>query len=98
MFKQGFVPLDRLLKPAPNFNRGRRIKIFLNLKKLKKTEASNVISGISFPPGFFGLYREKFDILLLGRFSIFSDYRFFLLNTIYECFTMIDVNELRNMS
>ena len=75
MFKQGFVPLDRLLKPVPNFNRGRRIKIFLNLKKLKKTEASNVISGISFPPGFFELKREKFDILLLGRFSIFSDYR-----------------------
>ena len=82
MFKQGFVPLDRLLKPAPNFNRGRRIKIFLNLKKLKKTEASNVISGISFPPGFFELNREKIrystsrPILDLFRLSVAENFSF----------------------
>ena len=82
MFKQGFVPLDRLLKPAPNFNRGRRIKIFLNLKKLKKTEASNVISRISFPPGFFELNREKIrystsgPILDLFRLSVAENVSF----------------------
>ena len=36
MFKQGFVPLYGLLKPAPNFNWCRRIYIFLNFKERKK--------------------------------------------------------------
>ena len=38
MFKQDFVPLYGLLKPAPNFNWCRRIKIFLNFKERKKKE------------------------------------------------------------
>ena len=38
MFKQGFVPLYGLLKPAPNFNYCRRIEIFLNFKERKKKE------------------------------------------------------------
>ena len=75
--------------------------MFLNFEESKKLEASNVISGISFPPGFFEL---------TGRNTIFHFWadsrsaqtnglrKIYILPTIYECFTVIDVDELRNMT
>ena len=48
MFKQGFVPLYGLLKPASNFNWCRRIQIFLNFKERKKKEEENPNIPMSF--------------------------------------------------
>ena len=69
----GFSSFVRVVETCSNFQPG---KACLNISKLKKKNvASNALSGISFPPGFFEPNGEKFDTSPVGRFSIFSDLR-----------------------
>ena len=73
--------------------------MFLNFEESKKLEASNIILGISFPPGF---------LELTGRNTIFhfwtdsrsfqTNGKIYILRAFYECFIVIDVDGLRNMS
>ena len=73
--------------------------MFLNFEESKKLEASNIILGISFPPGF---------LELTGRNTIFHFWtdsrsrsnglgKIYILRAFYECFIVIDVDGLRNM-
>lgn len=74
--------------------------MFLNFEESKKLEASNIILGISFPPGFLELTGRNtiFHFWTDSRsFQINGLGKIYILRAFYECFIVIDVDGLRNM-
>ena len=72
----GFSSFVRVVETCSNFQPG---KACLNISKLKKKNvASNALSGISFPPGFFEPNGEKFDLF---RLTVAEKFPFYILLT-----------------
>ena len=95
----GFSSFVRVVETCTNFQPG---KACLNISKFKKKNvASNALSGISFLQAFLSQMERNSILHLLADSRSFQTYgrgQISILHTAYKCFTLIDVNELRNMS